>query len=147
LTAVEEPKAHGTCNGGKRYGEAVTVEEPKARGTCNGGKRYGEAVTLAETYAACVEQTTHRLTWARYFRLHLDSRALDTTTVMHSQKLQLRHNHSICMRPDAQFREWRTECLGRPPLGEHRVIPVLKTLQRHAESPRLWDKHIQNSCR
>ena len=42
----------------------TTVEEPKARVTCNGGKRYGEAVTLAETYTACVEQTAHRLTWA-----------------------------------------------------------------------------------
>ena len=39
-------------------------EQPKSRGTCNGGKRYGKAVTLAETYAACVEQPIHRLTWA-----------------------------------------------------------------------------------
>jgi hypothetical protein len=35
----------------------------KSRGTCNGGPRYGEAITLAETYAACVEQPVHRLTW------------------------------------------------------------------------------------
>ena len=28
----------------------------KSRGTCNGGKRYGKAVTVAETYATCVEQ-------------------------------------------------------------------------------------------
>ena len=46
------------------------------------------------------------------------------------------------MRPYAQFREWWTECLGRPPLGEHEVIPVLKALQGHPESPRLWDKYI-----
>ena len=31
-------------------------ETRKARGTCNGGPRYGKAVTLAYTYAACVEQ-------------------------------------------------------------------------------------------
>ena len=34
----------------------------KSRGICNGGPRYGEAITLAETYAACVEQLVHRLT-------------------------------------------------------------------------------------
>jgi hypothetical protein len=36
----------------------------KSRGTCTGGPRYGAAITLAETYAACVEQPVHRLTWA-----------------------------------------------------------------------------------
>ena len=39
-------------------------DKPKARGTCNGGKRYGQAVTLAETYATCVEQPASRLFWA-----------------------------------------------------------------------------------
>jgi hypothetical protein len=32
----------------------------KARGTCNGGKRYGKAVTVALTYATCVEQPACR---------------------------------------------------------------------------------------
>ena len=36
----------------------------KARGTCNGGKRYGKAVTLAHTYASCVEQPASRLYYA-----------------------------------------------------------------------------------
>ena len=35
------------------------IDAPKARGTCNGGPRYGKAVTLAETYAACVKQPIH----------------------------------------------------------------------------------------
>ena len=43
----------------------------KSRGTCNGGPRYGEAITLAETYAACVEQPVHRLTWALSAALNL----------------------------------------------------------------------------
>ena len=37
--------------------------KPKARGTCNGSQQSG-IVTLAETYASCVEQPAHRLTWA-----------------------------------------------------------------------------------
>jgi hypothetical protein len=38
--------------------------KPKARGTCNGGKRYGKAVTLAHTYASCVEQPSARIFWS-----------------------------------------------------------------------------------
>jgi hypothetical protein len=38
--------------------------KPKAPGTCNGGKRYGKAVTLAYTYASCVEQPGSRMFWA-----------------------------------------------------------------------------------
>ena len=45
--------------------DPVTFEPtPKARGTCDGSTRQGKIVTLAETYAACVEQPIHRLTWA-----------------------------------------------------------------------------------
>jgi hypothetical protein len=36
----------------------------KSSGTCNGGTRHGKVVTLAETYATCVEQPIHQLTWA-----------------------------------------------------------------------------------
>ena len=36
----------------------------KSRGTCNGGPRNGQVITIAETYAACIEQPIHRLTWA-----------------------------------------------------------------------------------
>ena len=36
----------------------------KARATCNGGSRYGKAVTLAHTYASCVEQPAARLFYA-----------------------------------------------------------------------------------
>jgi len=36
----------------------------KARATCDGSKRAGKAVTLAETFAACVDQTSVRIFWA-----------------------------------------------------------------------------------
>jgi hypothetical protein len=45
--------------------DPITLEDvDKSRGTCNGGTRFGKVVTLAETYAACVEQPAHRLTWS-----------------------------------------------------------------------------------
>ena len=37
---------------------------PKARGTCNGGKRYGRAITMAHTYASCAEQPASRIFWS-----------------------------------------------------------------------------------
>ena len=43
----------------------------KARGTCNGGPRYGRAVTMAETYATCVEQPACRIYWALTASLNL----------------------------------------------------------------------------
>ena len=39
------------------------IDKPKAQGTCDCGKCNG-VVTLEETYAACVDQTTHCFTWA-----------------------------------------------------------------------------------
>jgi hypothetical protein len=46
------------------------------------------------------------------------------------------------MKPDAQFRQWWEEHLGKDPIPEGYVIPVKKALQGHPESPRLWDKYI-----
>jgi hypothetical protein len=46
------------------------------------------------------------------------------------------------MKPDAQFRQWREEHLGKDPIPDGNVIPVNKALQEHPESPRLWDKYI-----
>ena len=47
----------------------------------------------------------------------------------------------LCMYPDDQYNEW-WQSLGNEPIPDVYVIPILKALQRHPESPRLWDKHI-----
>ena len=39
----------------------ITAILKKARATCNGGMKFGKAVTIAETYATCVEQPACRL--------------------------------------------------------------------------------------
>jgi hypothetical protein len=46
------------------------------------------------------------------------------------------------MQPDAQFRQWWEEHLGKDPIPDGYVIPVQKALQGHPELPRLWDKYI-----
>jgi hypothetical protein len=43
----------------------------------DGGPRYGAAITLAKTYAACVEQPVHRLTWAISAALNLICKGYD----------------------------------------------------------------------
>jgi hypothetical protein len=46
------------------------------------------------------------------------------------------------MKPDAQFRQWWEEHLGKDTIPAGYVIPVKKALQGHPVSPRLWDKYI-----
>jgi Reverse transcriptase (RNA-dependent DNA polymerase) len=48
------------------------------------------------------------------------------------------------MRIDDQFREWWTECKGRPPIPPGHVLPVNHALQGHPEAPRLWERHIHD---
>jgi hypothetical protein len=111
----------------------------KSRGTCNGGPRYGAAITLAETYAACVEQPVHRLTWAISAAMNLICKGYDVGNAFAEAPAP---TSPFFMKPDAQFRQWWEEHLGRDPIPDGYVIPVKKALQGHPESPRLWDKYI-----
>jgi hypothetical protein len=111
----------------------------KARGTCNGGKRYGKAVTLAETYAACVEQPAQRLYWSLVSCLSLVSYGTDVANAFGEAPPP---EKPFYMHVDNQFREWWTDHLGNPPIPAGYVLPVLKNLQGHPEAPRLWHKHI-----
>jgi hypothetical protein len=114
----------------------------KSRGTCNGGPRYGAAITLAETYTACVEQPVHRLTWAISAAMNLICKGYD---VGNSFAEVLAPTSPFFMKPDAQLRQWWEEHLGKDPIPEGYVIPVQKALQGHPESPRLWDKYISKT--
>jgi len=113
--------------------------EAKSRGTCNGGPRYGEAVTLAETYASCVEQPIHRLTWALSAALNLTVRGYDVGNAFAEAPAP---DKPFYMMVDDQFNEWWTEHLGRDPIPFGYVIPIHKALQGHPEAGRQWDKYI-----
>jgi hypothetical protein len=93
----------------------------KSRGTCNGGPRYGAAITLAETYAACVEQPVHRLTWAISAAMNLICNGYDVGNAFAEAPAP---TSPFFMRPDAQFRQWWEEHLGKDPIPEGYVIPV-----------------------
>jgi hypothetical protein len=81
-------------------GSNVNKEDPltgdtiqKSRGTCNGGPQYGAAITLAETYATCVEQPVHRLTWAISAAMNLICKGYDVGNTF--QKHRHQHPHSL----------------------------------------------------
>ena len=50
----------------------------------------------------------------------------------------------IFMSIDDQYQRWWTEHLKRPPIPNGYVLPVQHAIQGHPESPRLWEKHINN---
>lgn len=111
----------------------------KARGTCNGGPRYGKVVTLAETYAACLEQPAHRLAWALSAALNHVVCGCDVGNAFAEAEGP---DKLFYMQVDPQFQQWWTEHLGKAPIQERWVIPILKNLQGHPEAPRLWSRHI-----
>jgi hypothetical protein len=120
--------------------DPMTLEDvEKSRGTCNGGTRYGKVVTLAETYAACVEQPAHRLTWSLIAALNYIGHGCDVSNAFAEAPAPKEQFYMVV---DDQFRDWWENCLGKEPIPRGWVIPILKNLQGHPEAPRLWHKHI-----
>ena len=111
----------------------------KARATCNGGPRYGKAVTIAETYATCVEQPACRMYWSLTASHNLLAMGADAGNAFAEAPPPLQ---KFYMRIDDQFRHWWTHCKKRPHIPKHYVLPVNNALQGHPEAPRLWEKDI-----
>ena len=66
----------------------------KSRATCNGGKKYGKAVTVAETHATCVEQPACRVYWAITAQLCLIAMGADAGNAFAEAPPPLLRNHS-----------------------------------------------------
>jgi hypothetical protein len=120
--------------------DPVTLEDvKKSRGTCNGGTRYGKVVTLAKTYAACVKQPAHCLTWSLIAALNYVGLGCDVSNAFAKAPAP---KEPFYMVVDEQFRDWWENCLGNSLILHGWVIPILRNLQGHPEAPRLWHKHI-----
>jgi hypothetical protein len=50
------------------------------------------------------------------------------------------------IQPDRAFKEWWI-ARGRKPIQDEEVIPVMRAMQGHPESPRLWEKHCDGIIR
>ena len=84
-------------------------DEPKSRGTCDGGKRRNGTVTLAETYASCVDQSCHRLTWA--LSAALDNICIGYDLANAYAEAPWGDEEPFYMQVDEQFNNWWTNCL------------------------------------
>jgi hypothetical protein len=113
--------------------------KPKARGTCNGGKRYGKAVTLAHTYASCVEQPGARIFWSLAALHGMTVLGADAGNAFAEAPPPIQ---PFYMAIDEQYKDWWTESCGNDRIPEGFVLPVKHALQGHPEAPRLWEKHI-----
>eukprot|EP00536_Pseudo-nitzschia_multiseries_P001454 jgi/Psemu1/180992/e_gw1.18.84.1 len=104
----------------------------KSRGTCNGGKRYGKAVTLAQIYAACIKQPVHRVTWAIAAAMNLICVGYNIGDAFAEAPAP---QSPFYIKVDAHFKQWWTEHLRCDPVPVGHVIPIHKALQGHPESP------------
>ena len=78
-------------------------DQQKSRATCNGSPRFFAYNTIGKTYAACLEQPTHRLTWAISAALGLVCKGYDVGNAFAEAPAS---NFKFFMRLDAQFKEW-----------------------------------------
>eukprot|EP00980_Cylindrotheca_fusiformis_P005286 scaffold1135_cov105-Cylindrotheca_fusiformis.AAC.2 len=106
---------------------------PKARGTCNGGPRFGKIITLADTYAVCVEQPAHQLTWSLVAALNYIAIGADVGNAFAEAAGP---KDGLYMEADDAFREWWTEHMKQPPIPRGYVVPILCNIQGHPKAPR-----------
>ena len=116
----------------------------KARCVCNGSSRSGQVRVLAETYANCVEQTSARLFYAVSAAENMLIFGADVSNAFAEAPPP---KQPFFIRPDRAFNEWWTNHLKRPAIPPGHIIPVLKAMQGHPESPRLWEKHADKILR
>ena len=135
------PKPHNAITLPFVWTYIIKDGQPKARATCNGGPRYGKAVTLAQTYANCVEQPACRLFWSLAAQHNYVVLGADAGNAFAEAPPP---DQAFYMLIDDQYKTWWTEHLKRPPIPLGYVLPVNHALQGHPEAPRLWEHHINH---
>ena len=112
----------------------------KARMVCNGHPRQKGTVTLGHTYANSLDAASERLFWAIVAQENLIAIGADVSNAFAEAPPP---KAPLYLYIDEAFREWWTDHLGRPPIPpECNVVRVNNAIQGHPESPRLWEKHI-----
>ena len=106
----------------------------KARASCNRLSRMQDTITLKETNAISLDQTASNIFWSisvEKGHILIDADVSNAFAEAHSIKAPL------YMYLDHQFHSWR-HSKGRPSIPKGCGVKVLKVIQRHPESPRLW---------
>ena len=126
------------------YAVKAVDNRKKARCTCDGSTRSGQVRVLDHTYANGLDQTGSRIFYAAAAAENLVIYGADVSNAFGEADPP---KQGFFIYPDQAFREWWTEHLGNPPIPDGHVIPVLRAMQGHPESPRLWEKHIDKILR
>jgi hypothetical protein len=112
----------------------------KARCACDGSSRGGKVRVLDHTYANCVDHTASRLFYAIAATENLMIFGADVCNAFSEAPPP---KQGFYIQPDRAFQEWwRAKGRGEIPAGT--VIPVMRAMQGHPESPRLWEKWCDN---
>jgi hypothetical protein len=115
----------------------------KARMACDGSTRGGKARILDYTHANCIDHTASRLFYGISAAENLLIFGADVGNAFAEAPPP---KQGFYILPDRAFKEW-WEAKGFPPLKEGQVIPVMRVMQGHPESSRLWEKHIDKIIR
>jgi hypothetical protein len=126
------------------YNIKAVDERNKARCVCDGSTRSGQVRVLAETCANCVEQTSAHLFYVVFAAENMLIFGADVSNAFAEAPPP---KQPFFIRLDRAFNEWWTNHLKRPAIPPGHIIPVLKAMQGHPESPRLWEKHADKILR
>ena len=120
----------------------VLAARKKARMTCDGSACHGKVQVLDHTYANCVDHTSSRIVYAAAAAENLVIFGADVSNAFEEAPPP---KEGFYIHPDKAFNDWWTKHKKRPPIPPGDVIPVLKAMQGHPESPRRWEKFIENN--
>ena len=117
-----------------------TCGTKKARGVCNGSPRMKGTVTMGETYAASLNQVPSKIFWALSAIHNNIVIGADASNAFAEAPAPAA---PLYMSLDRQYHSWWKN-KGRPDIPHKYGVKVLKAMQGHPESPRLWAILINN---
>jgi hypothetical protein len=111
--------------------------QKKARCACDGSSRGGKVRVLDYTHANCIDHVASRIFYAMSAAENMQVWGADVGNAFAEAPPP---KQGFYIQPDRAFKEWWI-ARGRKPIQDEEVIPVMRAMQGHPESPRLWEKH------
>jgi hypothetical protein len=117
----------------------------KACMVCNGSPRQKGTNTLGHTYANALDAASERLFWAICASENLIAIGADVSNAFAEAPLP---KAPLYLYIDESFRDWWVNHLKCNPIPkECDIVRINNAIQGHPESPRLWEKHIDQILR
>jgi hypothetical protein len=117
--------------------------QKKARCACDGSSRGGRVRILDYTHANCIDHVASRIFYGVAAAENMQVWGADVGNAFAEAPPP---KQGFYIQPDRAFKEWWT-ARGHKPIADDEVIPVMRAMQGHPESPRLWEKHCDGLIR